>query len=55
MRANDVAGIVREIVSAMVNYCLKSPNGSENGSLAIVELGYCEAHGEEDHVYRNSL
>jgi hypothetical protein len=51
VRTNDVAGIVREIVSAVINHSLECPDGTKYSSLAIIELGYCDAHGEKYHVY----
>lgn len=55
VRANDVAWIVWEIVSAVINHCLESPNGPKERRLAIIETGYGKTDGKADHVYRYGL
>ena len=48
---NDVAGVVGKVVSAVIDDRFESPNGAEDGRLAVVELGDREAEGKANAVY----
>ena len=51
VRANNVARVVRKIVSAMINHCFESPDSPKYCRLPIIEAGYSEADGKAYHVY----
>ena len=55
MRANDVAGIVRNIVATMINNSLECPDRSEECSLPVVQAGYGKADWKAYTIYRNGL
>ncbi len=55
MRANDVARIVREIISTVINDCLESPNSSEKCRLTIIEASHRKTGGEANAIYRDGL
>ena len=55
MRANEIAGVVREIVSAVINDCLECPNGPEKGRLTVIEASHGKTGGEAYAVYWDGL
>ena len=55
MRANDVAGIIREIVATMINNSLECPDRSKECSLAVVQAGYGKADWKAYTIYRDGL
>ena len=50
IRADEIARVVGKVISTMINDCLECPNNAEEGSLAIVEPCYGQAHREEDAI-----
>lgn len=46
MRANDVARIVRKIVSTVINDCLECPDSPEQCRLTIVEASHRKTGGK---------
>lgn len=55
VRANDVARIVRKIVSTVINDCLKCPDGSKKGRLTIIEASHRKTGGEAEAIYWDGL
>ena len=53
MVANDIVGIEREVVAAMVHNGLERPHGAEESGLPVVEARYGETDGKPNDINGN--